>query len=30
MRKLFAEDDKFFELLWASAEESRASLQALK
>jgi len=30
IQKLFAKDDKFFELLAASAEESRASVQALK
>src|SRR5882762_11024370 len=30
IQKLFAKDDKFFELLEASAEESRASVQALK
>ena len=30
IQKLFAKDDKFFELLEASAEESRASIQALK
>jgi uncharacterized protein Yka (UPF0111/DUF47 family) len=29
-QKLFAKDDKFFELLEASADESRASVQALK
>src|SRR5256885_6065237 len=30
IQKLFAKDDRFFELLEASAEESRASVQALK
>ncbi len=30
LQKLFAKDDKFFELLAASAEEGRASVQALK
>ena len=30
IQKLFAKDDKFFQLLEASAEESRASVQALK
>jgi uncharacterized protein Yka (UPF0111/DUF47 family) len=30
IQKLFAKDDKFFELLEASAEESLASVQALK
>ena len=30
IQKLFAKDDRFFELLQASAEESRASVQALK
>src|SRR5439155_10074357 len=30
IQKLFAKDDKFFELLAASAEESRASVQVLK
>jgi uncharacterized protein Yka (UPF0111/DUF47 family) len=30
LQKLFAKDDKFFELLAASAEESRASVQVLK
>jgi len=30
IQKAFAKDDKFFELLEASAEESRASIQALK
>jgi uncharacterized protein Yka (UPF0111/DUF47 family) len=30
IQKLFAKDDKFFELLEASADESRASVQALK
>ena len=30
IQKLFAKDDRFFELLEASAKESRASVQALK
>jgi uncharacterized protein Yka (UPF0111/DUF47 family) len=30
IQKLFAKDDKFFELLAASSEESRASVQVLK
>jgi len=30
IQKLFAKDDRFFELLEASAEEGRASVQALK
>jgi uncharacterized protein Yka (UPF0111/DUF47 family) len=30
IQKFFAKDDRFFELLSASAEESRASVQALK
>src|SRR3954469_23826132 len=30
IQKLFAKDDRFFELLAASAEESRASIQVLK